>query len=120
MHIENIINSNINKDDEFIENVLVIWCAKSPYNDFTSVVGWYKNATVYRHYYDNHYCIKQNRRYNILASEKDCTLLPIKLRNKKREWGIPRRGKIISQSYGFGRSNIWFAKQEDAQEWLKN
>ncbi len=30
--------------------MLVVYCAKHPAHKFTTVVGWYKHATVFRHY----------------------------------------------------------------------
>ena len=35
------------RSDDFIDGVLVVWVAKSP-SDGTVIVGWFKNATVYR------------------------------------------------------------------------
>lgn len=120
LHIENIINSNAKKNDEFIKDVLVVWCAKSLDNDFTSIVGWYKNATVYRKYKNNDYCDKENRKYNICAKAKDCVLLPIGLRNRRTFSYVPRKGKNSFPSYGFGRSNIWFAREDTAVKWVND
>jgi hypothetical protein len=35
--------------DQKLENVLVIWTATAPDTGGTYVIGWYKNATVYRY-----------------------------------------------------------------------
>ena len=50
MHIENIAGCELCKKEESVEDVLVVYCAKHPAHNFTTVVGWYKHATVFRHY----------------------------------------------------------------------
>lgn len=49
LHIEKINGCELLKNEEFAEDVLVVWCATTDLNE-TSIVGWYKNATVYRYY----------------------------------------------------------------------
>ena len=34
--------------DQFVEKVTVVWVAKNPVDHITYVVGWYRNATVFR------------------------------------------------------------------------
>lgn len=50
MRIENIAGCELLKKEESVDDVLVVYCAKHPAHKFTTVVGWYKHATVYRHY----------------------------------------------------------------------
>ena len=45
IHIERL---GASRNDDKIDNVLVIWFAKAPKGG-QKIVGWYKNATVYRH-----------------------------------------------------------------------
>ena len=45
----NINKLGAQKDDSYIENMNVIWTAKDPWGG-TCIVGWYKNATVYREF----------------------------------------------------------------------
>lgn len=47
LHIEKIQGCELYKGKELVDDVLVIWNAKDDCVDFTSVVGWYKHATVY-------------------------------------------------------------------------
>jgi len=52
-YFPNITNTEIgnlgaNKSDEFVDNVLVVMCAKHPVEGGIRVVGWYNNAKVYR------------------------------------------------------------------------
>ncbi|WP_211665374.1 hypothetical protein [Leucothrix arctica] len=41
-------NLGVSKKDDSVDNVLVIWTA-GPEAGGTAVVGWYQNATVFRH-----------------------------------------------------------------------
>ena len=45
IHIERL---GASRNEDKIDNVLVIWFAKAPKGG-QKIVGWYKNATVYRH-----------------------------------------------------------------------
>ncbi len=38
------------KSDDSIEGVTVVWCAQSPFRQGLVIVGWYRNATVFRHW----------------------------------------------------------------------
>ena len=50
LHIEKIQGCKLCKDEDSVDDVLVIWCTKDDYVDFTSVVRWYKHAIVYKCY----------------------------------------------------------------------
>ena len=113
LHIEKINGcDSLNKDNK-VENVLVVWCATTNYNE-TSVVGWYKNATVYRNYqileFDDGYI----QDYNIIAKKEDCVLLPRGERHRST-WNVltARKNKV-----GFGHSLIWYAREEKAQNFI--
>ena len=111
LHIERI--EGVSEDADKADNVLVIWVAKDPARSKSYIVGWYKNATVYRnYYYDGDGCPK-----NICANAKDCVLLPM----NKRQKIVPRAGKD-GYTYGLGSANVWFGKKEDskANEYIKN
>ena len=111
LHIEKI--EGVNKDDDESKNVLVIWVAKDPSRGKNFIVGWYKNATVSRYYYQTgDGCWK-----NICAPAIDCVLLPINKRHKV----VPRAGKD-GYSYGMGQANVWFGKNDDkkANLYIKN
>lgn len=92
------------KKEDSVEGVTVIWTA-GPDNGGTAVVGWYKNATVFRNqqkFKNPSQLQKKNGldSYWISASASDATLLPI----DKRSCMIPRGVKG-----GFGQSNVWYA-----------
>ncbi|HEY88728.1 MAG TPA: hypothetical protein G4N98_03215 [Thermoflexia bacterium] len=88
------------------DGILVVWVAKSP-SDGTVIVGWFKNATVYR----NHQLPPKGSRrkregrhewgYRVSAKEEDCELLPI----ERRVFEVPRGGKGA-----MGQSNVWYVE----------
>ena len=91
--------------DEKINNVTVVWTAHDPYNGGTYIVGWYKNATLFR--YEQSSPKNSKRKYKNIslnyyatAKIKDATLLPIdervvNIRRQKKDW--------------MGQSNVWYA-----------
>jgi hypothetical protein len=92
-------------EDEYIDGVTVIWTARHPYNHETNIVGWYKNARVYRyeqlssgipgHVYKNNQI-----GYYATASADDVILL-----SKDARLFVVPRGK----KHFMGQSNVWFA-----------
>lgn len=111
LHIEKV--NTFAKNEPMLDDVLVIWCATSLSNT-TSIVGWYKHATLYRTYqsceFDNGYI--QN--YNVLAKKEDCFLLPEGERNRYI-WKAPVAKK---RGYGFGQSLIWYGQEDEAQAYI--
>ena len=125
LHIEKIRGCELLGHEESAEDVLVIWCATHPAHKFTTVVGWYKHATVFRNYQVMRFDAIGGgdfyQDYNVLAKTKDCVLLPTALRSRKAVWEAPRR-KAKGRSYGFGRANVWFAedtKNPEMEKYLK-
>lgn len=117
LHIEKIAKGSVNKKIESIDDVLVIWCAKSDCADFTSIVGWYNNATVYRNYQDAYFG-EEKQAYNFIAKAENCVLLPNGIRHKRLQWYVPRKGKKSGPSYGFGQANVWFANNAEDNTFL--
>lgn len=111
MHIEKIVGCELCKNEESVEDVLVIYCAKHPAHSFTTVVGWYKHATVYRDYMAAEFGEGDIQNYNAIAKAKDCVLLPTSARARKPVWEVPRKGN--GWAYGFGRANVWYASEDD-------
>lgn len=111
LHIEKI--EGISEDSEEAENVLVIWLAKDPTRNKNYIIGWYKDATVTRDYYED----ADGWYKNIYAKAENCVLLPI----NKRCRIVPRSGKEGS-SYGMGQANIWFGDKDNpkANLYVKN
>ena len=97
------------KSDAEVRGVTVVWTA-GPDSGGTVVVGWYKNATVYREYQDVDFeSSKHNEngvdRYRIVADAKDSTLLNI----EDRHLVIPRATKG-----GIGQNNVWYAQADES------
>lgn len=82
----------------------VVWTATRP-GGGTVIVGWYKNATVYRYYQEFHSAPSLHKKNALLgywckADREDAVLLPV----DERTFEIPRRVKG-----GMGQANVWYA-----------
>lgn len=100
----NRIDKSIGKDHNKLDGVLVIWTAKNPESSGTYIVGWYKNATVYKTWQDINDSKRNNYSYNIKAKYQDCFLLP----TDDRTFEIPRANKGSNKGF-MGQSNVWYA-----------
>ncbi|TDR32140.1 HNH endonuclease [Hydromonas duriensis] len=103
------------KEDNFVSGVTVVWTARAE-SGGTVVIGWYKNATVYRNVQTIHEPSELQKKngvnsYRIRALASKAVLLPI----KRRELIIPRGVKG-----GIGKSNVWFADAEESKELVEN
>lgn len=115
LNIEKIDGCRLCKNDEKIDDVLVVYCALYPdsLKKETYVVGWYQHATVYRNYQVMRFSGSEGNEYydqyyNIIAKKENCVLLPRSIRRKANAWRVPRKSKGVS--YGFGQANVWFAQ----------
>lgn len=116
-HLENIEGCAALKDEPFVEDVLVIWCATRERKD-TTVVGWYNHAAVWRELQVWPFTDKgeeTGQSYNVMAKASDCVLLPAHKRNRA-EWSIP--SARYTRSYGFGQSMVWYPTEEEAKPYL--
>ena len=130
--LENIIGcKGFNKEDS-VDDVIVVWCALNEKSRTMRVVGFYKNATVFRRtqhidLYDEEGNFVAEQYYNFIADKKDCVLLPLRERFMKSEWFVPLSGKY-GYDFGFGHSSVWFAngkyfnpdEQAFAEQMIKN
>ncbi len=101
-------------DDESIHGVTVIWTATRPTGG-TAVVGWFKNATVFRKYqqFPKPPEIQQQNDidgYWIKAPLEQANLLPV----DERTLEIPRQVKG-----GMGQANIWYADKPESASIVK-
>ena len=108
LRIENIDSHYKNANQ--IEDVLVIFCAHSDLLKETVIVGWYDNATVFRN--REHY---NGRQYNLMCQAKDAHLLV----DEQRKFIVPRAAKK-GNLFGFGQANVWYAKEDNAKNYLKD
>lgn len=120
LHIEKIEDCKAGKAEECIFGVLVIFCAPHPSYHYSHIVGWYRDAVVFRHYRRIPRQDKDGKwydwPYNIFAQKENCVLLPVKERSKKNLWYVPRRQ--TGASYGFGQANVWFAEGREENKLL--
>jgi 5-methylcytosine-specific restriction protein A len=98
-----------NKSDMEVNGVTVVWTARQG-SGRTVVVGWYKNATVYRKYQKVDFESSKHSKdkinwYRIVAEAKDITLLSI----EDRHLVIPRATKG-----GIGQNNVWYAQADES------
>lgn len=110
MNIERICG--VNKDSNKAENVLVVWVAKKKDEENNRIIGWYKNATVYREFkeFDTLNNLRPVVYYRVKAKVEDSVLLvPV-----ERNFIMPRANKS-EDGVGMGRSNIWYADKKEAK-----
>ncbi|MGM9928415.1 MAG: protein NO VEIN domain-containing protein, partial [Bacillus sp. (in: firmicutes)] len=96
-NLARIEGAEIYKDH--LDDVLVVWTAPNEKVGGRYIIGWYKHATVFSIPKKSSEKERKNYEYNVVADEKDCTLIPVDSRTMK----IPR-------GIGFmGQSLVWYA-----------
>lgn len=100
-----------NRKDEKIDGITVVWLA-GPASGGTAVVGWYKNATIFREPQELIHASSKHKKngittFRIKALWKDAFLLP----SDNRSLMIPRAVKG-----GIGQSNVWYANTPESEE----
>ena len=100
---------------EFVDNVIVVWCAKSPGSQNVRVVGFYQHATVFRYHQWVYFSDGYEQCYEFVAEAKDCVLLPYQVRHSDSKWYVPTSSRNKA-AFGLGRSSIWYAGSGDADE----
>lgn len=100
---------DLREDDDSIDDVLVIWTAKHSQSEKNVIVGWYKNATVFKYeqYAGAFPNVGRDIYYYCLAKADNCFLLPIENRDF-----IIERAKDKGKGKGMGQANIWFADSD--------
>lgn len=103
-----------NLDDESVSGITVVWTATRPTGG-TAVIGWYKDATVFRDYQTFHHVPAIHQKngidgYWISAPGNQAKLLPI----DERTLEIPRQVKG-----GIGQANIWYADKPESAPIVK-
>lgn len=100
-------------DGSSLDKVLVVFVARHRQRGQV-IVGWYRNATVFREHRKNLQKGLKGYFYNILASTKDAVLLP----DNKRKYPVPH-GKN-----GMGRSNACYVYQANGNKkpcpWIRH
>lgn len=114
IQIEKLDPSARNKD--YIDGVTIIFCTKSTLPWQKKIVGWYRNAIIYRR--QQQYSFSESGKevqypYFFKAMQTDAVLLP----EINREFLVPQKRKTANNNFGFGRSNLWYA--EDAESFIR-
>lgn len=89
-----------------LDGVTVIWCAAINEEE-ARIVGWYRNATVYREMVSLPLYEEEYIHFNFMADSSDCYLLP----EEERTFSI-KRSKSSAPLKGASKSNLWYAKSE--------
>lgn len=91
------------------EGFTIVWCAALNTEELR-IVGWYKNAKVYRDLVNFPLFEDEYISFNFMANAKDCYLLP----EEKRSFVI-KKTKSKNGIKAAIKSNIWYAKSEYGQ-----
>lgn len=109
--VERLVGSK--SKEENVDDVLVVWTSTRQ-NGGTVIIGWYKNATVYRTCQKIHTPERNDYGYYVKARTEDCVLLT----PDERTFIIPRKRENGNKKGLLGKSNIWYADSDD--EYIKN
>ncbi|MDE5738192.1 MAG: hypothetical protein K2H93_07500 [Oscillospiraceae bacterium] len=106
--IERIIGCESFKNAEYVDNVTVVFCSKPGNIKGMRVVGFYRNATVFRYPQSD----DDDWIFNFISEKKNCVLLPYQERlSSDNKWFVPISG-TKGYTFGFGRSNTWYAESK--------
>lgn len=99
--------------DDSISGVLAIWVATSPQGG-SYVVGWYRNATVFRHWqppppHANRHYDGQDLGYYVCSPVEDAVLL----HPDERLLQVPRGES------GMGQANVWYADDPNQHKHIR-
>lgn len=99
--------------DEMIDGVLVVWLAREPGSGKTLVVGWYRNAVVYRQALFGHFQLDgMDSEYSVTTSKEDAILVPV----CGRSFQVP--SSRTAPGEGFGQKPTWYgAPDVDKRIW---
>lgn len=96
-----------NKDDPLLDGVDIVWTSTNPQKGGRKVVGWYRNARVYRgrqafaSFPSTQHRLDELEDYRIVARADDVTLIPL----HERAFSLGRGKGWI------GQANWWFPDQ---------
>lgn len=114
LHIEKIVGCEACKKEESCEGVAVVFVSKSSRAKSMRVVGFYKNATVYRYPHFMEFDGGYEQMYWFEARKEDCVVLPYSTRFESSAWFVPN--STAKDEFGFGRSQVWYAGGKGASK----
>lgn len=91
--------------EDALAGVLVVFIATDPEQGSQRVIGWYRNATVYRNRHSSPPNERNGFNYFLVAEARDAVLLPTYLRTQ-----VVPGGKG-----GFGQANICYLYEQDGK-----
>ena len=95
-----------NRNDQTIDDVAVIWLAREPGTGRTLIVGWYLNATVFRHAQDGGLDLNEARHsYSVETGSGNARLLP----EIARSYSVA--SSRASPGAGFGQKPTWYGAE---------
>ena len=112
LHIEKIVGCEVCKKEESCEGVTVVFVSKSNRAKSMRVVGFYKNATVYRYPHFMDFPNGYEQMYWFEAKKEDCVVLPYSTRFSSGQWFVPN--STARDEFGMGRSQVWYAGSKGA------
>lgn len=99
----NIQRLGAGSSDEAIEGVLVVWLAREPGSGRTLVVGWYRDATVYREAKFGEFVLDgMQSEFSVTAKRDDAVLVPVAARSFQVASSRTAPGE------GFGQKPTWY------------
>lgn len=114
LHIEKIVGCEACKKEEACEGVTVVFVSKSSRAKSMRVVGFYKNAIVYRYPHFMEFDDGYEQMYWFEAKKEDCVVLPYSTRFGSSDWFVPN--STAKDDFGFGRSQVWYAGGKGASQ----
>lgn len=114
LHIEKIAGCEACKKEEACEGVTVVFVSKSSRAKSMRVVGFYKNAIVYRYPHFMEFDGGYEQMYWFEAKKEDCVVLPYSTRFGTSAWYVPN--STAKDDFGFGRSQVWYAGSKGASK----
>ena len=108
IHIERL---GAGKNDNYVKDILVVWIATSPEEGGMRIVGWYRDATVYREFAkisESYLSCRDDKRFNLynISADEAVFLHP------------EERNFIFDGEKRPGQKNIWYGDEEVNNEVL--
>lgn len=103
----NITRLGAPANSDLLTGVLVVWLAREPASGTTLIVGWYRDATVYREAREGDLKVNgETHHYSVEARIDDATLLP----PIARTFAVP--SSRTHPGAGFGQKPTWYGAPE--------
>jgi len=109
----NITKMGVDKKAAEISGALVVWIAKEPASGRSLIVGWYRNATVYREARSSNITLNGHEIfYSAEVAASDAVLLPPLIRT------FQVASSRTNPGAGFGQKPTWYGAEEvDKRVW---